>query len=194
MSPAMRRLVVGLSVSYLASLSSFQTASAVNIILNFNAAQSEFPSFDPSAAGLISIFEFAEDLWEDIFEDSHTVTINFWYEDLSGGTAALHTLVADDGTRETEADIRVDTILNGVERPWFIDPTPEDNSEFNMSQTLWRDLTATQQSNFFNVGPGSTVPDTLEIGYTGTAIAGGAADNLWDMVTSVTHEVGYALG
>jgi hypothetical protein len=181
---------------------SSRVAKGVNIILNFDPMQSEAPSFDPTASGLISIFEHAEEVWEGIFEDvTGNLTINFWYEDLPNGScgtnpAACHARINDDGVREIEANIRVDTVVNttGLNRDWFIDPTPANSSEFNMVQTLWRGLSASQQINFFNVGAGSTPPATMEIGYTGNAIVGGAAEGKWDMVTSVLHEVGHALG
>jgi len=37
---------------------------------------------------------------------------------------------------------------------WFIDITPADNSEFNVAQTLWRDLTLAQRTSFYNAGAG----------------------------------------
>ncbi len=134
--------------------------------------------------------QHADSRYTDIFEDTHTLTINFWWEDLdpiSTGTLGVHTLVSQSGGRETVANIRLDN-----DRTWFFDSTPTNNSEFNMQQTLWRDLTATQQSDFYN-NFGANIPATFETGYTGTAISGPAV-GAFDLLSVVMHEVGHALG
>lgn len=116
-------------------------------------------SQDPTGTNLIRLFEYAETFYEDVFEDGgHTLTINYWWEDLDSlGTSRLgqhdligqtnapvppfpvnycSTLVSPDPLcREDVANIRIDN-----DRSWFLDATPEDDSEFNMQQTLWRDL------------------------------------------------------
>lgn len=170
---------------------------ALNIILNFNAGANQAPAFDPAAAGLQALFAHAESFYQDVFEDTHTLTINYWYEDLDDTTIGLHTLVSEGGipSRENEANIRIDTRvgLGGALRNWFIDPTPDNNSEFAMQQTLWRDLSSTQQNDFYN-NIGAAVPDTFEVGFTGTANAGGPAAGITDMLSVVLHEVGHALG
>ncbi len=166
--------------------------AAINIVLNFDAAQSESPSFDPTRSGLISLFQHAESFYQDVFEDTHTLTINYWYDDLDDNTLGIHSLVAQAGGRETVANIRIDTRVGtgGATRGWFIDSTPSTNTEFNMQQTLWRDLNATARADWYNFG---TVPDTFEVGYTGNATSA-AAMNVTDMLSVVMHEVGHALG
>ncbi len=166
--------------------------AAINIVLNFDPIQSEAPSFDPTRSGLISLFQHAESFYQDVFEDTHTLTINYWYEDLSNNTLGVHNLISQSGGRETVANIRIDTRVGtgGATRGWFIDSTPTTDTEFNMQQTLWRDLTASQRSDWYNFG---SSPDTFEVGYTGNATAT-AAMNVTDMLSVVMHEVGHALG
>ena len=164
-------------------------AKALNIILVFNSGASDAPAYDPTGSGLTSMFQFAETFYQDVFEDSHTLTINYWYDALSAGTRGSHSFVSESGPpwRETEANIKIAT-----GRSWYIDPTPSDNSEFNMEQVLWRDLSATEKTNWFNYG--ANIPETFEAGFNGAAVPGGAADGLDDMLRTVIHEVGHALG
>lgn len=171
-------------------------STALDIVLNYNAGASVEPSYDLTGAGLTDLMQHVESVYQDIFEDSHTLTINYWWEDLADTTVGLHSLVTQAGGRETVANLRLDTRVGtgGSERAYFMDPTPANNSEFNMAQTLWRDLTPTQQTNFYNfTGP---IPATFEVGFAGTATAGApaAAQNNIDALTVLFHEVGHALG
>ncbi|MEZ6192265.1 MAG: hypothetical protein R3C45_13380 [Phycisphaerales bacterium] len=172
-------------------------ASAINIITNYNAAGAGAvnPTFDPGATQLDAIFNAVEAYYEDVFEDGgHTLTINFWYTDLSGGLLGDHDFIsADLNNRENVANIKIDTNANtgGALRSYFYDTTPTDNSEFNMTQTLWRDIGATNQADWYNFT--NPIPDTFEVGFTGTATGGGAVGNI-DMFSLVLHEVGHALG
>jgi hypothetical protein len=174
-------------------LSSVATpAAAINIVLNFDSGQSESPSFDPDGSKLTAIMQAAELHYQDIIEDSHTLTINYWWEDLADGLFGQHRLVSQSGGRETEADVRLDTQSGGVEQAWFFDTTPQDDSEYAMQQILWRDLSALQQVDWFN----GSAPDVFEVGYRGnaTASAPAAAQNGRDALSTAFHEIGHALG
>jgi len=176
-------------------------ARAINIILNYESVKSVNPAQDLTASGLQGLFAYAESFYQDVFQDTAantTITLNFWYENLdsiSTGTFAQHALVnqTDSGGaepwREIEANLRFDN-----DRTWFIDPTPASDSEFNMSQTLWRDLTGAQQSDFYNNFTATNIPETFEVGWRGTAVNGGAADGLADLLSTVMHEIGHSLG
>jgi len=185
--PALRAVALGLVLTCM--LTPTSPASALNIILDFDSDASDAPAYDPDGSGLTSMFEFAEDFYEDVFEDTHALTIHYWYDALGAGTRGKHDFVDESGPpwRESEANIRIAT-----GRSWYIDPTPDNNSEFNMEQVLWRDLSGTQKSNWFNAG--ANIPETFEAGFNGAAVPGGAADGLNDMLRSVIHEVGHALG
>ena len=178
--------------------------AAIDIVLEFNSAQSDFPSFDPTGARFQALFEHAEALYEDVFQDTTTnttLTLNYWYENLSGSTIGFHTLqnqTTVGGTlpnRQIEGTIRIDTRnTEGVEHTWFIDPTPTDDSEFNMQQELWRDASSYSMSDLFNDESEGNIPGTFETAFSGPAVTGGAADGVRDMLTLILHEMGHALG
>ncbi len=169
-------------------------AAAINIVLNFDAGMSDSPSFDPDGSKLTDMMQAAESYWQDIIEDVHTLTINYWWDDLddASGTLGKHGLVSQADGRETEANVRLDTQTGGVERLWFFDTTPSNDSEYAMQQTLWRDLTGAQVANWFN----GTAPEVFEVGYRGNATAGApaAAQNGYDALSTAIHEIGHALG
>ncbi len=172
-----------------------QPTHALNIILNYNpgAADAVNPSFDPFGNLLTPLFQYAETFYQDVFEDNHTLTINYWYNDLPDNLLGRHSPVSQSGGRVTESNIRIDTqTAGGTLRNYFFDPTPADNNEFTMGQTLWRDLSATNRADWFNFG--AFVPDTFEVGFGGPAIGGSAAAGRTDLLSVVLHEVGHALG
>jgi hypothetical protein len=178
-------------------LSMGSTARAIIINAVYDATQPGAQIFaaDPLGAQLTSIMGYVTSFYEDSFLDvDHTLNITFFYADLADGLLGQHTyLGADANGRENSARVRIDTQnAAGVARNYYYDPTPWDNSEFNMGQVLWRDLTATQQTNWYNAN-GATVPATFEAGFTGPAITPAAASG-FDMLSLVFHEVGHALG
>ncbi len=171
----------------------------LNIILNFDEDKSATNfTTDPNATELKRIMRYVEDFYEDVIQDPHEITINYWYTNIGDAFSnplADHKAVSSSNGRETEADIRFDTFdKDGVIRPWWYDPTPEENSEFNMIQQLWRSLTPTLQSDLFNKPNTSNIPETFEVSYTGRAFTGNPAESQWDILTSALHEVGHALG
>jgi hypothetical protein len=104
-------------------------ALAISIDIDFQPGNSDNPAFDPNANGLIGLFDFAADYYGQIFEDTHNITINVWYEDLDGPAGNTQFF---GNNPLSAADIRIDSTTS-----WFIDPTPEDNDEFDMEQKLW---------------------------------------------------------
>ncbi len=171
-------------------------ASAINIITTYNPAGAGAvnPAFDVGATQLDDIFNAVEAYYEDIFEDGgHTLTINFWYTDLPTLLGDHDFISADGNNRENVANIKIDTRVGngGALRSYFYDNTPTLNEEFNMTQTLWRDIGGANQADWYNFT--NPVPDTFEVGFRGAATGGGAVGNI-DMFTLVLHEVGHALG
>ncbi|MGI9427466.1 MAG: hypothetical protein ACR2NM_02330, partial [Bythopirellula sp.] len=175
-------------------LFSGSSARAINIVTNFNAASNQTPTFDVFNQGIQNLFDAAANYYEDILEDNgHTLTINYWYEDLEENFIGFHNSVNTVGNRVTESNIRIDTRkdLGGDFRNWFIDPTPDSDGEFDMQQILWDDPDAPPINQWTGF---SNVPDTLEIGYRGSAKSGSAAHLKTDMLSTILHEFGHALG
>ena len=186
-----RRTAALAAAAALATAGLARTAGAINIVLVYNAASSTEPAGDPTGAALTTIMQHVETFYQDVFEDSHTITINFWYENLGAPNLAVHNLVSQSGGRETEANIRFDPDAQG--NNWYFDATPANNSEFDMGQTLWRDLSGAQRTDFYNFG--ANIPMTFEAGLTGSDNGSNAnvAGNT-DLVSVAFHEVGHALG
>ncbi|MDP6544289.1 MAG: PEP-CTERM sorting domain-containing protein [Phycisphaerae bacterium] len=169
-------------------------ADALNIVLTFDSGSSDSVTFDNATAdNLRAIMNAAASVWEDIIEDSGTLNIEYYYDNLSdaNGTLGSHNNLAVSGSgKPTSARIRFDTTIGGVEQDWWFDPSPTNNSEFNIQQTLFRDLSGANQSSWFS---GST-PDLLEVGFRGSAVGGGAADGHLDIYSTAIHEIGHAVG
>ncbi len=167
-------------------------AGALNIVLDFNAEDTDSPTFDSTGALLVPIMQAAAAYWEDIIHDTGTLDIEYYYDDLSGSTLATHNNQGTSDGKPTEAKIRFDTQKDGVERNWFFDPTPTNHSEYDLQQTLFRDLDSGDQSDWFSGSP----PDLLEVGYRGglSETAPAAAIDAYDLLSSAIHEIGHAVG
>ena len=184
-----RRIALGLAMCLVCA----SQTHAINIVPVFNSTDNQTPAFDLFNGGIQDLFAYAEDYYEDIFEDAgHTLTINFWYEGLGGGYLGLFSPVTETNGRITECNIRIDTQLDtgGNFRNWYIDPFPDTDTEFEMEKTIWGSFGP------LGVGWNSTgdVPAGLEIGYRGSAVDGGVADLKYDMLSTILHEFGHALG
>lgn len=189
-----RRRALALSAAVAAVVAGGR-AQAVNLIMNFNSGASQNPTSDPAGTNLINMMSYIEGYYEDIFQDAHTLTVNFWWDDLGGTTVGSHLAVTNSGGRQIECNVRLDTKLSdGTQRLWYFDQTPENHSEYDMQQTLWRDMSAGTQSARFNAG--ANIPATFEAGFTGLPASGAPANaiNGYDLLTSAIHEVGHGLG
>lgn len=168
-------------------LGTAQSSGALIIQRNFVSSGNSFPGGGGLATGapgnavgagnLVAIFNAAASLWEAAFPNvNHTVTLDFGWQGLSGGTLGVHVLTAQGGVpnRETAGYIRFDSDGSSV---LFLDPTPLDNSEYT---------TFTQSSQ--NLGGG--LINTGRV-YTGAA---GAALGAYDLFSIALHEIGHSLG
>ena len=125
-------------------------------------------AFDPTGAQLLAIANYTASFYEDV---DHSLTLTIWYTDLGG-----HGFISDDANnRESVGNIQIDTQDgNGVARNYFLDPTPSNNSEFTMTQSLRRNMSAANRADWYNAGTG--VPATLEASFTGFAPGGSPYD------------------
>lgn len=183
-----RRIAVAAVSTLAAFMGVPQAANAIDIQLTFNSGASDAPAADPNGTRLPAIMNHVASFYENVFRDNHTIIIDFYYDDLDPGTLGQHTLLSQSGGRENSARIRFDTPAS-----WYYDTTPNNNSEFNVSQTLWRNLTSTERTQFYaNIG---SVPQTFETGFAGL---GNGSDpgtaTASDILSVAFHEIGHALG
>ena len=131
---------------------------------------------DPTApfalppVGLSQLMNYAEAYYEEVFEDLHSLQVNFWYENLNGfigdhdlvsqGPSCANLTGPTASCRELIANVQFDASTN-----WFIDFSPGFNEEFDMQQTLWRDISVSQRNDWYVYGP--NIPDTFEVGTPG---------------------------
>ena len=181
-------MIVGCAVS--------QQAPAITFDLNFVTGAAN-PN-DPGDVGLQAIVQEAADRWADIIEDAHTMKLNVSYfvNGASGNgpcgpnvrTACAPIVSANrDGTRTVEGDL-----LFFADRDWYLDPTPGNDSEFDLTQTLYQDLSPAQQLAGYS---GETLEPLLEVGFRGgnNGSDPNVAGNV-DMLSTALHEIGHHLG
>lgn len=93
------------------------------------------------------------------------------------GDAGLTTYIKKDDTSGFITESRID--FNSNTNKWFFDPTPHDDTEFNM------------KSSELSTNPATT--DKVNSGRFGNATLD-AAKNKWDFLSVAKHEIGHALG
>jgi len=180
------------AISAAACLAISSHAHAINIVLTFDDTNSLTPDFDSDGSQLTAIMEAVEDYWEGVILDTQTINVTYRYEDLSANGLGNHDGTAFSGSVETGMTLRFDTAFtNGDPRNWYFDPTPTNNSEFNLQPTLYRDLNASNQ-----VGGGSawykgSPQDQFEVAFQGGWIG---TNQGVDLFTVALHEVGHGLG
>ena len=76
-------------------------ASGIDIQVTYNAGASNPPATDPNGTRLMTIMNHAASFYESVFRDTHTLTLNVFYEDLTDNTLGSHTLLSQSGGRET---------------------------------------------------------------------------------------------
>lgn len=158
------------------------SANAVTINTNFVGSGGSLGSYtagsastDTAGGGSLSVLMGqAVNYWEHAITDRGTLTVNYGWSGLGSGTLGSTSTSFSPTHRPTSADIAV-TDASSV--PWFMDSTPGGNSEYG---------TYTTSSHDYGGG-------TINTGrvYTG---ATGAAQNRFDMLSVVIHELGHALG
>ena len=161
----------------IAALSFSQSADAQVTIIRNNTGGAQ-PASAVGGGDLTTIINEACDWWEaTLITTPYTLTINYSWSGLGGGTLGVHSLLTQGGTpnRETSCTIRFDNDGSSV---WFLDPTPCDNSEYTSGELL---SSANFGGGVMNTGRRHNSP-------TGNAVG------RHDLLTVALHEVGHALG
>ncbi len=127
--------------------------------------------------------------WESIILDPVTVTILLGYKDLDGNTLMSATADVISGGHPTVGHVNADIGMN-----FRFEMSPLTSTDFNLTQTIVRDLTSTQKYLYYNTSlPNSLPQDVLEVSYGGWAFDS-PASNGFDAFSVLSHEVGHVLG
>lgn len=127
------------------------------------------------------VFAAAAQAWERRYDDPHSVTINFGWDNFTFADGVFSPVHTDPVTgRITEGNIRFTTQLSAFDN-WFLDPTPSRNEEYGPPITESADLGA---------GPINT-GRFMTAARVPPAIPGVGAHR--DLLTNATHEIGHAL-
>jgi large repetitive protein len=144
------------------NLSEGRSESVVNI----------FPIFHLSDAPqiLFSLQSTTIDIWSDLLKAKTSLNFTFNITNLPSGQLAEGTITSynTNGTPKT-ATINIDDDANGV--GWFLDTTPQDNSEFRPG-----DMGSGGLGDYYIADPNS------------------AASGKYDLLTAILHEMGHTLG
>lgn len=146
-------------------------------------------SIDPFSENLEEILGVVEAHFERVFLDPGTIRITWWWDaDMNpiGQSMPSHMYENPVGTL-THSVIR----FNSAFQLWYVDPTPNNNFEFDMSQVLFdygpRALDGDTQDARFT----GAVPQFFEAGFNGPALAGAGRA---DLLSVAFQEVGHSLG
>jgi T5SS/PEP-CTERM-associated repeat protein len=153
----------------------------------------ESPAWDSSGAILTSHFNAAVAIWERLLPGPGSYEFDFqWDDDIDDPDDDDLTLGLT--TDRDPIDLFIEINPNV---PWYIDSTPDDNHEFELKQTLFSQ--PDHSPYFLNATP----PSALEVGYCGKGIPifkngigqpdVNAATGV-DLLSTVIHEIGHALG
>ncbi len=159
---------------------SFQTAPALEISLTCatTGQAGDIPAGDANGTQLMALARAAADYREDIIEDAHTLNLTICYD--NGITAGL----IGQWAIGTQSNGRPDSGTIGIRgaTEWYDDPTPASHSEYNMTQTLFRNAAPARAAVFAQSAAGTLAveifgapgsPNYDHFTITGTAAPGG---------------------
>jgi hypothetical protein len=155
-------------------------APAQALTFDLHYENSDPPSYDPSGANLSFIMSHVASYYSRIIRDPFTLTIHYKWDAMDMDTLAMHHNDGMDGPREDAAVIQFNRL-----HPWYIDPSPADNSEYNMSSQIYNSLGLDKKLAWFNGLP----PPTLEVGYRGGATAG--VGFRWNRISNRVYPIVY---
>ena len=147
-------------------------------------------------------------MWSDVILDDWTINVELrWQAPANAGNSAQmfqfqgHPGNTDGDPAEQNNRVVWARIIFNPNRNWWVDSTPLNNSEFDMAQTLFRDLPGNQQAGWFSGSP----PNLLEAGFSGAVNASApavmqvpgsanATQRSRDLLTYILHELGHTVG
>ena len=142
-------------------LAAGQTASGLTINLTQDGGNAEFAA----------VVEAAAAHWESFILDDFEVPITYRLFSLGPGVTAVTNMGGTSGPPPRPVGA---TILFNQDVSWFIDPTPEEHSEFSTYEEFTMDF-----------GGGEINAGRV---YSGASLGG------WDLLSTAIHEMGHALG
>jgi hypothetical protein len=147
-------------------------ASAMTIVTHFIGGAA--PANTVGGGNLSDIVNTAARMWESAYSDPVTLTIYYGWGAV--GDAGTHTLIdqGDQPNRETSGMIVFD---NSGNNPFYLDPTPDANEEYNRRTEEYQNLGA----GFINVARLFSKP------------VGDATGHI-DLLSVALHEIGHAMG
>lgn len=132
---------------------------------------------DADLTDVLGVLNIAAGLWALNIDADHTLNLLFGWDDaLPTGTLGVATNFF--ANTSTQRIVQASINFNPDRTDWFIDPTPLDDTEYEPFSIVFQDL---------GQGP-------VNIGITADSIAGGPADNLFDLLTVALHEIGHTVG
>ena len=152
----------------------------------------DFMANDINSAGLLAVLNHIGSVYENAIEDPGTVEITYWWDrDMTLIGQSSPSWIVESGNRVTMSGVRFQAdLINTFGTNWFIDPTPANDNEFDMQQTLFRDLSANAQTGRYQ---GAT-PDLFEAAFSGSDNGNAPAGAFMDLLSVAFQEVGHALG